>query len=329
MKSTRSILLLLLSICTMTVYAQPTTVTLLRPAGGEVYRTGSSSDLRWDTTGTNGSRFLFQFSTTPNGPWDNLPLPNGIANVLDSTTIPSGNVGGRGQYLFGFRAPAVNTTSGYVRMVLLNRDGTPNFNVTSRNQVPFTITQPAPIKVDSLITGNITGTVTLQPTKIYGLTGYVWVQNGGVLRILPGTVVVGDAPGVNSAIIINRGGKIIADGTKERPIVFTSRAPAGQRDRGDWGGILICGRATTNHPGGEAVMEGFPSDPVNARFGGGASPDDNVNSGILRYVRIEFGGIALFPNQEINGLTLGAVGRGTIIENVMVSYSGDDSYEWF
>lgn len=329
MKRTHLILLVLLSICSLSVLAQPTSITLLKPAGGETYRAGTSNDFRWDTTGTNGSRFVFQFSTTPNGPWDNLPLPNGVSNVLDSTSIPSGNVGGRGQYLFGFRAPGVNTTSGYVRMVLLNRDGTPNFNVTSRNQVPFTITQPAPIKVDSVLTGNITGTVTLQPTKIYGLAGFVWVQNGGVLRILPGTVVVGDAPGVNSAIIINRGGKILADGTKEKPIVFTSRAPAGQRDRGDWGGILICGRAATNHPGGEAVMEGFPSDPVNARFGGGATPDDNDNSGILRYVRIEFGGIALFPNQEINGLTLGAVGRGTIIENVQVSYSGDDSYEWF
>ncbi len=320
---------LLMCSCLSTAFALPSTITLLKPAGGEVFRAGTSQDFRWDTTGTNGAWFVFQFGTSPSGPWENLPLPNGVNHVLDSTTIPSGNFGGRGAYTFGFRVPPVATTTGYIRMVLMNRDGSLNTAVTSQNSVPFTVTQATPINVDSTLTGNITNTVTLSPTKIYGLSGFLWVQNGGVLKILPGTIVVGDAPGVNSAIIINRGGKIIADGTKEKPIVFTSRAPAGQRDRGDWGGILLCGRATTNHPGGEAVMEGFPSDAVNARFGGGASPDDNDNSGILRYVRIEFGGIALFPNQEINGLTLAAVGRGTTIDNVQVSYAGDDSFEWF
>ncbi len=327
----RQLLLHVLVLCAALTIASsaPSTVTLLKPAGGEVFRAGTSQDIRWDTTGTNGSWFVFQFGTTQNGPWSNLPLPNGLDHVLDSTSIPSPNVGGRGVYAYGFRVPATPTTTGYLRMVLMNKDGSLNTSVTSQNPVPFTVTQATPIQVDSLLAGNISGTVTLSPTKIYGLSGYVYVQNGGVLKVLPGTVVVGDVPGVNSAIIVNRGGKIIADGTKEKPIVFTSRAPAGQRDRGDWGGILICGRATTNHPGGEAVMEGFPNDPVNARFGGGASPDDNDNSGILRYVRIEFGGIALFPNQEINGLTLCAVGRGTTLEHIQVSYSGDDSYEFF
>ncbi len=310
-------------------FAQPKSLTLLKPAGGEVFRAGTSQDLRWDTTGTNGSWFVFQFATSPNGPWENLSLPNGLNHVVDSTTIPSGNVGGRGVFAFGFRVPPTPTTSGYVRMVLMNKDGSLNTALSSTNTVPFTVTQATPVSVDSTLSGSITGTVTLSPTKIYGLSGFLWVQNGGVLKVLPGTVVVGDAPGVNSAIIVNRGGKIIADGTKEKPIVFTSRAPAGQRDRGDWGGILLCGRATTNHPGGEAVMEGFPNDPVNARFGGGSSPDDNDNSGVLRYVRIEFGGIALYPNQEINGLTLCAVGRGTTLDHVQVSYSGDDSFEWF
>lgn len=324
----RIFLALITTSCVIMV-AQPTSVTLRFPAGGETFRAGVSYDIRWDTTGTNGSRFLFQFATNVNGPWTNIALPNNLQNVLDSTTIPSGNVGGRGQYLGGFRAPAVPTTTGYLRMVLLNRDLTPNLNVTSRNQVEFTITQPTPTPVDSILTGNITGSVTLSPFKIYGLSSFVFVQNGGVLRIPAGTIIVGDAPGVNSAIVINRGGKIFAKGTADKPIVFTSRAPAGQRDRGDWGGIVLCGRARTNHPGGEATMEGFPSDPVNARFGGGANPDDDDSSGVLSFVRIEFGGIAFFSNQEINGITLNAVGRKTVLDHIQVSYSGDDSFEWF
>jgi hypothetical protein len=308
----------------------PPTVRLIKPAGGEVFRAGSSQTLQWDTTGTNGQWFKFQWATAKDGPWTDISLPGTAKFVLDSTRIPSGMVGGRGTYAFGFRVPATATTTGYVRMMLVNKkDSTPDLANISSNATPFTITQAKPVAVDSLLSGNITTSLTLTPKKIYGLTGLVYVQSGAVLTILPGTIVVGDAPGVNSALIINRGAKIIANGTAQKPIVFTSRAPVGQRDRGDWGGILICGRAATNHPGGEAVMEGFPSDPVNARFGGGANPDNNDNSGILRYVRIEFGGIALFPNQEINGLTLGAVGRGTTIENVQVSYSGDDSYEWF
>jgi hypothetical protein len=118
---------------------------------------------------------------------------------------------------------------------------------------------------------------------------------------------------------------IDANGTVNQPIVFTSNESAGSRSYGDWGGIIICGNAPVNLAGGEGVIEGG----TNALFGGGMNPNPNDNSGILRYIRIEFSGIPFQPNQEINGLTMGGVGAGTTIEYIQISYCGDDSYEWF
>jgi hypothetical protein len=212
--------------------------------------------------------------------------------------------------------------------VLVNPDGSLNEAVSDYNDTPFTIDQPEAIRVDSVLRDPIRTTVTLSRTKIYGLDGYVFVDSGGVLRIEPGTIIVGDTVGQNSSLCINRGGIIYAEGRPDAPIVFTSSAPPGQRAAGDWGGIQICGRARINNPGGQAALEGGIGDAQRIRgwFGGN---DDNDSSGVLRYVRIEFAGIAAFPNQELNGLTLGGVGRRTVIDHVMVSYANDDSFEWF
>ncbi len=170
------------------------------------------------------------------------------------------------------------------------------------------------------VQGSITTNTTWTSDKQYLLKGFVYVEDGATLTIQPGTIIKGDKP-TKGSLIIKRGGKIIADGTASQPIVFTSNQAAGSRDRGDWGGIIICGKAPHNQPS-DPTVEGGPD----ATYGG-TNADDN--SGILRYVRIEFAGIAFQPNQEINGLTLGAVGSGTTIEHIQVSYSGDDSYEWF
>ncbi|MGB9665571.1 MAG: T9SS type A sorting domain-containing protein [Ignavibacteria bacterium] len=178
--------------------------------------------------------------------------------------------------------------------------------------------------VDSVIEGNINSNAYLSSTKKYLLRGFVNVNPPAVLTIEPGTIIYGERDSKGS-LIINRGAKIIANGTKERPIVFTSQQPVGQRSPGDWGGIIIAGKATINVPGGTATIEGG----TGTLYGGGTTPDDNDNSGILKYVRIEFPGIAFLPDNEINGLTLGGVGRGTVIENVQVSFSGDDSFEFF
>ena len=174
------------------------------------------------------------------------------------------------------------------------------------------------------VEGSSASNYTFTSDKQWLLQGFVYMEDGATLTIQPGTIIKGDKDS-KGTLIIKRGAKILAEGTSAQPIVFTSNQPAGSRDYGDWGGVVICGRANNNQPGGEALIEGGPD----AYYGGGNSPNDADNSGVLRYVRIEFPGIALQPNQEINGLTLGAVGSGTTIDHIQVSYSGDDSFEWF
>lgn len=312
----RTLLLTIVAlICVTTAWSQnPTSVTLVSPNGGESYRPGTSQDLRWDTTGTFRARWRFLFGTTPTGPWTVLP---GAENVLDSGAR-------RGVFAGGFRVPGVATETGYLRMELI---ADPNVGDITNN--PFTIEAPQTIVPDSILKGEITGRVRLNANKIYGLEGYVYVNDGGVLEVAPGTIIVGDVPGNNSALVVNRGGKIIADGTKDRPIVFTSRAAAGQRARGDWGGILICGRARTNHPAGQAALEGGVADATTGGKGWFGGTDDNDSSGVLRYVRIEFAGIATQPNSELNSLTMGSVGRRTVLDHIQVSYGNDDGFEWF
>lgn len=170
------------------------------------------------------------------------------------------------------------------------------------------------------VTTNITSNTNWTNDHVYLLKGFIYVDDGATLDIQEGTVIKGDKP-TKGTLIVRRGGKLMAEGTSSQPIVFTSNQPAGSRDYGDWGGIILCGRAPHNQPA-DPTIEGGPD----AQYGG---TDANDNSGTLKYVRIEFCGIAFQPNQEINGLTLGAVGSGTVLENIQVSYSGDDSYEWF
>lgn len=173
--------------------------------------------------------------------------------------------------------------------------------------------------------GNISGTRTLSSDTAYVLVGFVNVTNGGIIRIPPGTLIYGDSASAGT-LIINRGGKIFADGQPNRPIVMTSKKSIGQRRSGDWGGVIICGVAGTNLPGDSAAIEG-----AGTIFGPGASfpRNDQDSSGVMRYVRIEFSGIPFSPNNEINGLTMGGVGSRTVIENIQVSYNNDDSFEWF
>lgn len=172
-----------------------------------------------------------------------------------------------------------------------------------------------------VLNGTIDESVTLT-RGTWTLKGYVYVNNGAVLTIEPGTIIKSDVSD-KGALIIERGSRLIADGRPDAPIVFTSGRPAGERAPGDWGGIILLGNAPTNRPQSPApIIEGG----VNRPYGGTNAAD---NSGTLRYVRIEFSGIAAEPGSEINGLTLGGVGSGTIIENVQVSFGADDAYEFF
>lgn len=173
----------------------------------------------------------------------------------------------------------------------------------------------------TILNGTIDQNLTLAKGT-YTLKGYVYVNNGATLTIAAGSIIKSDISD-KGALIIERGSKLIADGTAELPIVFTSGKAAGERQPGDWGGIILLGKAPTNRPVSPApIIEGGVGRP----YGG---TDANDNSGTLRYVRVEFSGIAAEPGSEINGLTFGGVGAGTIIENVQVSYGGDDAYEFF
>ena len=170
-----------------------------------------------------------------------------------------------------------------------------------------------------ILSGNL-DTQTLTKDKRYLLQGQVFVKSGKVLTINPGTVIFGDKA-TKGTLVIERGGKINAEGTASQPIVFTSAQRAESRDRGDWGGLLILGNAQVNQT--NPAIEGI-NPPVN--FGG---TDDTDNSGILKYVRVEYAGIELTPNNETNCITIGGVGSGTVMEYCQVSYGGDDGFELF
>lgn len=154
------------------------------------------------------------------------------------------------------------------------------------------------------------------------LKGYVYVTDGATITFEAGSVIQSDVS-EKGALIIERGAKLIASGTATNPIVFTSGKPAGSRTPGDWGGIILLGKAPTNRPLDPApTIEGG----VGRQYGGTDPLDE---SGILRFVRIEYAGIAAEPGSEINGLTCGGVGSGTILENIQVSFGNDDAYEFF
>lgn len=179
----------------------------------------------------------------------------------------------------------------------------------------------------------ITSTFTLDPSKVYLLKSLVVVKAGGHLIIPAGTNIKGKAeiaatPKQYATIVVERGGYISINGTSNSPVVFTSYKPIGSRERGDWGGIVICGKAVNNQSSNVQV-EGFNNialDNQVAFYGGVDDADNNCN---INYLRIEFGGLAFEPNKEINGLTFASVGNNSTVNHIQVSYSGDDAYEWF
>jgi hypothetical protein len=200
------------------------------------------------------------------------------------------------------------------------------------------------VKGVTVVTGDITADRTFTNDTEWDLKGIVFVKNNATLTIEPGTFVVGQ-PGTSppSALIITQNGKILASGTKARPIVMTSSLPFGQRARGDWGGLVMLGKAPINVggniPGGTGICpaEGCKNAPgtfyieglvgnADTVYGG---TDPNHNCGTLRYVRVEYAGTILSPNNELNSFTWGGCGKGTVAEHLQAIYGKDDSFEWF
>jgi hypothetical protein len=186
--------------------------------------------------------------------------------------------------------------------------------------------QQPPVNVPGLdrpvvvVTRSVTGNETWTSANYYLLRGAVFVQEGATLNIQAGTRVIGESGSVGTLIVL-RGGRLNAIGTRQQPIVFTSDQPAGQRARGDWGGIILNGRAPLNIPGGEGVGE------ADTGVYGGNDPDDD--SGSLRYVRVEFAGTEFSPDNELNGVAFQGVGRGGSYEYLQVHMNKDDGLEWF
>ncbi len=171
----------------------------------------------------------------------------------------------------------------------------------------------------------ISADTTWTADKVYLIKQNTFVS-GGTLTIEPGTVVTGEG---SSALVISRDAKINAVGTAERPIVMTSAKVEGERTAGDWGGLVMLGRASINASGGEQQVEGFPANTPNSLFGGGANPDDTHDCGTLNYVRIEFAGYVLSGDNETNGLTIAGCGSDTEIDYVQVHRGSDDGVEIF
>lgn len=193
---------------------------------------------------------------------------------------------------------------------------------------------PAPTPDNTVVvTGDLTGTINWTRNNKYLLRGNVFVTSGAVLNIESGTVILGDVGTNRGTLVVLVGGRINSNGTASQPVVFTSSRPVGQRNYGDWGGILILGRASNNLAAPVNIEGGIQRAGAAVQWGGptpgGMAIDDNDNSGIIRYTRIEFGGVPVAPNSETNGLTMYAVGRGTTVEYVQVSFIGDDGFEWF
>jgi len=176
----------------------------------------------------------------------------------------------------------------------------------------------------NIIAGTIDKDTRLTKRNTYQLVGVVYVTNNAVLTIEPGTVIRGDDKTCGTLVITN-GAKILAEGLETDPIVFTSNKEITERRAGDWGGIIILGKAPINTLGGLHTLP-FDLEPMLNHYGG-QDPEDN--SGIMKYVRIEYSGRKLSAQKELNGLSLAGVGRKTVLSNIQISFSNDDSFECY
>lgn len=211
---------------------------------------------------------------------------------------------------------------------------------------PIIITQPGgpsgptnPASKTVTLSSHVTRDTTLLAIDNNILSGIVYVDAGVTLTVQKGATVKATFAGTSTAaLIINRGAKLVAIGTQSEPIVFTSASPSPVS--GDWGGIVLLGKAAINSSNGGApglyIPEGGFSINNAAKDGYAGSGDalvpipvNNDNSGVLQYVRIEYAGYAFLPNQEINSLTMACVGSGTTIDHIQVTYAKDDAFEWF
>ena len=175
-----------------------------------------------------------------------------------------------------------------------------------------------------ILTGEISTNKILTKRNTYLLMGVVYVTNNAVLTIEPGTVIRGDKKSCGT-LVITKGSKIYAEGTVTDPIIFTSNYSSIECNPGDWGGLIILGDAPVNKHGGVTKLD-FNLDSNHSEYGGN---NEQSNSGVLKYLRIEYAGRKINSHKELNGLSLAGVGSGTKLENIQISFSNDDSFECY
>lgn len=271
----------------------------------------TSITVNW-TAVPNATGYVVQRATAAAGPFTAV---SGASPVTGTTYTDTGLTAGTSYF---YRVVAVRNTDSSATSAVATIGTSPRQKV--------------------VLTGNITANTTLAASNDYVLSGFVKVRAGATLTIEPGTRIVGDTTVDGSSLWILQGAKIDAQGTAEKPIVFTSQRAPGNRAPGDWGGVIIIGKAVANRGCPNAanpacinatLTEGQAGTGQNTgeNYAGGADPNDN--SGVLRYVRIEFAGYAVQKDQELNGLSSYAVGRGTKYEYVESMSGLDDSFEFF
>jgi hypothetical protein len=203
---------------------------------------------------------------------------------------------------------------------------------TQTNTVTNTITNDGEVDCTGsvcVLSGTLTDDLTLTADTEWLLRGGVFIGddvNATTLTIEPGTKIYGESS-TDGMLVVRRSSRIVADGTADAPIVFSSSKLEGERARGDWGGLIINGRAPINScdEGGTGPCEAFGEGGTG--FYGGDDPNDD--SGVLRYVRVEFAGTLISPDNELNGIAFQGVGAGTVIDHVQVHMNADDGVEFF
>jgi hypothetical protein len=317
------------------------------------YRPGESLTLKW-TVKTNGDLYPYTIfvyrQNNQTGVKTYFPNGTDVATDINGNTIDDGF--DPEQMTDVTKAVLIGSGGRFPALTIPSEYGMHTIVVQLRDYTGTRIIKSAYMKigvVKSAVTvqGDITADTTFTNDTEWDLKGIVYVRNNATLTFEPGTFLIGQ-PGTTppSALIITQNGKIIANGTKSRPIVMTSSLPFGSRSRGDWGGLVLLGKAPINvganigdtgicagQPGaggcknaaGTFYVEGLVGN-ADSLYGGN---DPNYNCGSLKYVRVEYAGTILSPNNELNSFTWAGCGKGTVADHLQALYGKDDCFEWF
>lgn len=307
------------------------------------YRVGESLTLRW-TVKTNGDLYPYTIvayrQNNQNGRKFYFPAGNEEVTDIGGRTLAQGF---QPTQLAEAAKMVVAGSGGLIPAVSIpNEPGMHTVVVQLRDYTGSRVLKAAYMKIGVVteqveVSGDISANTTWVNTKQYLLRGVVKVKNNATLTIEPGTFVYG-APGSTppSALLITQNGRLNAAGTKSRPIVMTSSQAFGERKRGDWGGLVMLGKAPINvgananpaagqNAAGTFFIEGLAAD-ADGLYGGS---DPNHSCGVMTYVRVEYAGSILSPNNELNSFTWGGCGKGTVAHHLQAIYGLDDSFEWF